>query len=111
MKGGVKMDRRTTHFLLCNGKTCTKKGAEEVTNTIRRTIHQMGLDKTVHTTKTLCNGQCQNGPIVIAYPRGDWFQVMNPTLAKELIIAEAKKEEYKINLLYTYKKGKFLSLG
>jgi (2Fe-2S) ferredoxin len=65
-----------THLFFCNGGTCKNKGAEEATAEIRRLIVQSGLGESVHTTKTLCNGRCKDGPIIISQPEGLWFREM-----------------------------------
>lgn len=98
----------STHFLLCNGKSCTRKGAEEVTLTIRKTIGNCGLTNYVHTTKTLCNGQCQYGPIVVVYPRGDWYGSMTPALANELVLEVVQQRHFVKNRLYRYGQNGFI---
>lgn len=66
----------SVHLFLCNGGTCTQKGAEESTRKIREYIVSEGLSERVHTTKTYCNGRCNDGPVVIAAPEGKWFKNM-----------------------------------
>jgi (2Fe-2S) ferredoxin len=74
-----------THLFLCNGGSCCKMGAEESTRKIREYIADEGLDKTVHTTKTYCNGRCDDGPVVIAMPEGKWFKNVTPENAKRFV--------------------------
>ncbi|KGA97537.1 hypothetical protein AJ85_08065 [Alkalihalobacillus alcalophilus ATCC 27647 = CGMCC 1.3604] len=92
----------STHFLLCNGNSCTKNGAESVTESMRSTIKSCQLHTQIHTTKTLCNGQCKKGPIVIEYPKGVWYQQMTPELAVDLIQAKRDQKPFIKNRLYTY---------
>ncbi|GGA57373.1 MAG: (2Fe-2S) ferredoxin domain-containing protein [Firmicutes bacterium] len=73
------------HLLLCNGASCTRNGAEEVTKAIRQEIQHLDLGKEVHTTKTFCNGRCKYGPIVVKYPAGEWYQQMDAGRGKELV--------------------------
>ena len=54
-----------SHLFLCNGSSCKKNDGEHVTNSFREAIADAGLHETVHTTKTLCSGRCDDGPIVI----------------------------------------------
>lgn len=61
------------HMLICNGSTCTRHGAEEVTQEIRETITKKGADGRIHTTRTRCNGRCDDGCVVIVYPQGVWY--------------------------------------
>lgn len=41
---------------------------------IRSAIRQAVLETSVHTTKTFCNGRCNDGPIVISATDGLWFK-------------------------------------
>lgn len=92
----MNLDGISKHLLICNGKTCTKNGAEEVTETIRGELKNLELQKEIHTTKTLCNGQCKHGPIAILYPQGTWYKEMNKAKSEELI--RQLKEERSVNL-------------
>ncbi|WP_052737752.1 ferredoxin [Bacillus sp. SA1-12] len=78
------------------GKTCTKNGAEEVTDTIRGELKNLELLNEIHTTKTLCNGQCKHGPIVVLYPQGTWYKEMNKEKSEELV--QQLKEEGSVHL-------------
>lgn len=89
------------HVMLCNGKSCTRKGAEEVTKAIRDEINTLGLTRTVHTTKTLC-GQCKRGPTVIVYPDGVWYQRMTPELGRKLIHHLQRRERLTDNMSYCH---------
>jgi (2Fe-2S) ferredoxin len=90
------------HVLLCNGASCTKKGSEEVTNAIRQEIKDQGLLKKIHTTKTLCNGRCIEGPTVIVYPDGDWYKEMTPEKGPQLIEKLKSNQKLKDSLSYTF---------
>lgn len=74
-----------THLFLCSGGTCKSRGAEESTIAIRMAIHTHGLADTVHTTKTLCNGRCNDGPVVISMPEGIWFKEMTADKAEDFV--------------------------
>jgi (2Fe-2S) ferredoxin len=73
------------HLFLCNGGSCCRKGAEDSTRKIREYIADEGLEKVVHTTKTYCNGRCDDGPVVIAMPEGKWFKNITPGNAKRFV--------------------------
>ena len=97
----------TTHLFLCHGKSCTKNGADEVTKAIRTTIDVCDLKNKVHTTKTLCNGQCNSGPIVISYPHGNWYGKMTPDVGKDLICSVQHNQRFTKKCLYTLENGQF----
>lgn len=44
-----------------------------------------GLTNEIHTTKTLCNGRCKDGPVIIAIPEGIWFKQIFANLAEEFV--------------------------
>jgi (2Fe-2S) ferredoxin len=92
------------HVFFCNGSSCKKGGAESLTDAVRSGICQFGIHDEIHTTKTLCNGRCEDGPIVIAMPAGIWFKKMTPEKAesfvREFLIEDRVREE---DLLYEYK--------
>lgn len=62
------------HLLICNGSSCNKAGAEELTLAVRKEISDRGLDDTIHTTRTKCNGRCKDKCVLIAYPAGHWYK-------------------------------------
>jgi (2Fe-2S) ferredoxin len=74
-----------SHLFLCNGGTCKMKGAEESTNAIRSLIKEQLLTDKIHTTKTLCNGRCKEGPIVICQPQGLWLKNVTADIAEKLV--------------------------
>lgn len=73
------------HLLICNGSSCNRKGGEEVTQAIRAEITAQGLDDVIHTTRTRCNGRCKDACVVISYPTGDWYRLMDENDGKELV--------------------------
>lgn len=77
------------HILICNGSSCNKFGAEVLTQSIRNEITDRGLDPKIHTSRTLCNGRCQDKCVLITYPEGDWYKDMSreeaPLLVDSLI--------------------------
>lgn len=73
------------HVLLCNGGSCMQKGGEEVTQAIRAEINKAGADDMIHTTRTRCNGRCEEACVVIVYPSGVWLSGVRPTDAGEIV--------------------------
>jgi len=58
-----------------------------VTTAVREEIARLGLDDAVHTTRTRCNGRCQDACVMIVYPQGIWYRQMTPERAKEVVRA------------------------
>ncbi|UOQ44303.1 (2Fe-2S) ferredoxin domain-containing protein [Halobacillus salinarum] len=67
------------HLMICNGSSCNKAGAEELTLALREEISAKGLDEKIHTTRTRCNGRCHDKCVVIDYPKGTWYKDLHPT--------------------------------
>ena len=92
-----------THLFLCNGGSCKLKGAEESSAAIRQEITDNNLGEQVHTTKTLCNGRCKDGPVVIAQPDGIWFKEITtdyaPNFVRTYLVAGQVPDEH---YLYSY---------
>ncbi len=74
------------HLFLCNGGSCKLLGAEESSAAIRNAITDCGLSDEIHTTKTLCNGRCKDGPIVISQPDGFWFKNIVAGYAERFVV-------------------------
>lgn len=75
----------TKQLFLCNGKSCIRNGAEDVTKAIRDEIGQLNAEDDIHTTKTMCNGKCKEGPIVVVYPDDVWYGEMTKDEGRKLI--------------------------
>ena len=91
------------HLFLCAGGSCKLMGSEDSIAAVRSAIAERGLSDEIHTTKTLCNGRCKDGPIIIAQPAGIWFKKMVKERAeffvREFLIRDCVPKEY---VLYEY---------
>lgn len=90
-------------IMLCMGTSCISSGAEKVKKALQDEIERAGLNKNVnvycgncsandkHSTSNVelvatgCNGFCANGPIIVMYPGGFFYQKVQPSDAKEII--------------------------
>lgn len=96
------------HVLICNGSSCMRKDAEEVTEAIRNEITNLDLDSVIHTSRTRCNGRCKDAPVVVVYPEGTWYKEFTPELGRTMVkehLVEGKMIEESV--IYTYKNGSF----
>jgi (2Fe-2S) ferredoxin len=71
--------------LLCNGDTCSSRGADEVTLALRRALRARGLDPVVHTARTKCLGRCDDGCTVSVQPDQIWYRKVTPALAEQIV--------------------------
>lgn len=72
------LSRTIHHVLICNGSSCNNAGGEELTQAIRDEIANRNLDQQIHTTRTRCNGRCQDKCVAIVYPKGNWYRDLKP---------------------------------
>lgn len=107
------------HLLICNGATCMRAGAEDVTMQIRDEIRSNHLDEKIHTSRTRCNGRCKDKCVVIDYPKGTWYSVqqeetaraiVHETVDEDAIIysvenGERKRATHRVEGINKYKKG------
>nr|WP_199616464.1 (2Fe-2S) ferredoxin domain-containing protein [Paenibacillus alkalitolerans] len=73
------------HVLLCNGDSCMIRGGEELTQALRDEIALAGAQRSIHTTRTRCNGHCADGCVAIVYPAGVWYGRMTPEDGRALV--------------------------
>jgi (2Fe-2S) ferredoxin len=79
------LEQTKHHVFICNGRSCTKAGAEELTSAVRAEITARDLDPFIHTTRTLCAGRCQDCCVIVSYPDAHWYQDMDASLAGPFI--------------------------
>jgi (2Fe-2S) ferredoxin len=86
------------HILICNGGSCARCGAEELTASLRAEISRRHLNTSIHTTKTLCNGRCQDACVVTVYPAGTWYKNLSADDVKPFIQSVLTGHFYEKNL-------------
>lgn len=88
------LSKTKQHVLICNGSSCSRVGAEELTQAIRKEISDRDLDDIIHTTRTRCNGRCHDKCVVINYPKGTWYKDVKPEDAPLFVDALLANQEY-----------------
>lgn len=86
------MEKPTHHMLLCasfraKGEpkgVCHKKGSIELTQYLEGEILDRGLDVLI--SNTGCMKQCDNGPVAVVYPSGDWYGGVDSEEAVDAIL-------------------------
>jgi (2Fe-2S) ferredoxin len=91
------------HVLICNGGSCMRRGGEEVTQAVREEVKRLGLDPLIHTTRTRCNGRCEEACALIVYPQGVWYKAVTPEIATQIVQQHLRDGEIvQSHLMYTY---------
>lgn len=96
------LSKTVHHVLICNGSSCNRVGAEELTQSIRKEISERDLDDTIHTTRTRCNGRCHDKCVVIAYPNGIWYKDLKPEDAPLLIDSLVTNQDFTRKIGHTF---------
>lgn len=96
-----------SHLFICNGSSCMRKGAEDITIAIRDEIAQLGMDKQIHTTRTRCNGRCKDACIVIAYPQGSWYKASTSDIGRK-IVRDCISQQSEQHTVYRTQNGKMI---
>lgn len=86
-----------------------RQGGEEVTQAIRDEIAICQSDAHVHTTRTRCNGRCQDACVVIVYPEGIWYRHVTVEAGREIVRTIVEEKESQTALVsHVYREGVFV---
>lgn len=78
---------------MCNGDTCSQRGADDVTLALRRALAEEGLDGAVHTARTRCLGRCDDGCTVVVQPDNIWYREVSAEVARRIVQAHLGRGE------------------
>ena len=85
----AKSDYKYT-VLVCGGTGCTSSHSPEIVDRLNEEIKSAGIEKDVQVIMTGCFGLCALGPIMIVYPEGCFYSMVNiddiPTIVKEHLV-------------------------
>jgi (2Fe-2S) ferredoxin len=70
---------------LCNGTSCTNKGAEDNITSLRNSLTEQNLNDEIHTIRTKCTGFCTKGPIISIQPENTWYREMDVTTSNAVV--------------------------
>ncbi len=115
-----------SQVLVCGGTGCTSSGSAKIIDRLKVEIEKAGLSEEVNIVRTGCFGLCALGPIMIVYPEGSFYsmvqeddipEIVNEHLlkgrvVKRLLYDETTKQEEVLPLQETkfYKKQKRVAL-
>jgi NADP-reducing hydrogenase subunit HndC len=89
-----------SNVLVCGGTGCTASGSADVLAALNAGLAEHGLEKEVRVVTTGCFGLCANGPIVVVYPEGAFYQSVTPEDAREIVSEHLLKGRIVSRLLY-----------
>lgn len=79
---------------LCNGTSCTNKGAEENITALRSALTENNLNDEVHTIRTKCSGFCKKGPIIGIQPENTWYQQMSEEKSVQVVTTHLLQNQF-----------------
>ncbi len=72
-------------ILVCGGTGCTSSGSPKLIDILKDRLASHGLTDDVEVTMTGCFGLCALGPIMIVYPEGTFYSMVQPEYLDEII--------------------------
>lgn len=72
-------------MLICGGTGCMSSGSDEIRKRLVEELDERGLSDEVKVVETGCNGFCAQGPVMVVYPGGIFYQMLSPEDVPELI--------------------------
>ena len=89
-----------SHILVCGGTGCTSSGGEKILTEFEVQLKKAGIENEVKVVRTGCFGLCALGPIVIVYPEGAFYSMIEPKHVEEIVSEHLLKGRIVKHLLY-----------
>ena len=89
-----------SHVLVCGGTGCTSSGSQRIIDRLEKEIAANGLSEEVGVVKTGCFGLCALGPIMIVYPEGTFYSMVQEDDIPEIVAEHLLKGRVVTRLLY-----------
>ncbi len=87
------MKRYEKHIFICTNRrpdghpkgSCAEKGSEEIAQTFKKKIAELGMNKTCRVNTSGCLGACEFGPSIVIYPEQVWYGGVKTDDIEEII--------------------------
>ncbi|MCL2579382.1 MAG: NADH-quinone oxidoreductase subunit NuoF [Oscillospiraceae bacterium] len=89
-----------SHVLVCAGTGCVSSGAASVVKALKSAIDKHGLKEEVKVIETGCFGLCALGPIMIVYPEGTFYSMVEPQNIDKIVEEHLLKGRIVTDLVY-----------
>ena len=89
-----------SHIMVCGGTGCTSSGSKKIIEAFNREIAAAGLNEEVKVIQTGCFGLCALGPIVVVYPEGIFYSMVEEKDVKEIVEEHLVKGRPVTRLIY-----------
>ena len=82
---GATAPKGVKHVLVCGGTGCTSSSSPVIISKFNELLEQKGIADKVKVVRTGCFGLCENGPIVIVYPEGTYYNRVSVEDVEEIV--------------------------
>ena len=89
------------HLMVCAGTGCVSNNAFKIKEALEREVRKAGLENEVLTVTTGCNGFCAQGPIMVVWPDGIFYQMLTEKDIPYLVEEHFLKGRPVKKLMYT----------
>ena len=89
-----------SHVLVCGVTGCISSGSQRIIDRLEKEIAAQGLSEEVGVVKTGCFGLCALGPIMIVYPEGTFYSMVQEDDIPEIVAEHLLKGRVVTRLLY-----------
>jgi len=89
-----------SHILICGGTGCHATGSGMVKQALTAEISRQGLTDEIRIVETGCNGFCAMGPIMVIYPDGIIYMMVQPDDVPDIVEEHLLKGRPVERLLY-----------
>ncbi len=89
-----------SQVLICGGTGCTSSGSMKIADKLEEEIKKNGLADEVKVVRTGCFGLCALGPIMIVYPEGTFYSMVNIDDIPEIVEEHLLKGRVVTRLVY-----------
>ncbi len=93
------------HVLICGGTGCTSSGSNGLRTALESELAAKGIADEIKIVTTGCFGLCALGPIMIVYPEGTFYSMVQPTDIAEIVESHLIGNQVVERLEYKEKNG------
>ncbi len=94
-----------SHVLICGGTGCSSSGSETLRKVLEKELSAKGLEDEIKVVTTGCFGLCALGPIMIVYPDGTFYNMVEAKDIPEIVEEHLLKGRPVARLEYHEKEG------
>jgi len=78
-------DKAKKHILVCGGTGCVSSGCKKIVTELDEQLEKFNLKEDINVVVVGCFGLCAVGPIMIVYPEGSFYALVEPDHIGEIV--------------------------